>query len=72
MDDEGDLIGTSTVRGFLLLAGVATVAYLAYRYWQQLASQPKPIAHTISIPVGPPKRVPVQRSFPRAFHGYGY
>ena len=58
MDEEiqrEPLIGTSTVRGVLLLGGVATVAYLAFKYYiaveQQKAAAPAPVTIPIGVPV---------------------
>ncbi len=62
VDDE-PLIGASTVRGVLMLGGVATVAYIAFRYWQKVkAEQTNKPAHTIQIPVELPiKRAAVKK-----------
>lgn len=53
------LLGTSTLRGLLLLGGVAAVAYLAYEFWRK---QRKADA---ALPVRPRfVRVPVELPIP--------
>ncbi len=60
MDDAADepLLGTSTLRGILLLGGVAAVAFVAYQFWykQRLvdlsAPKRKPLIRVpISLPI---------------------
>ncbi len=53
--EEEPLLGTSTLRGILLLGGVAAVAYIAYQFWLQ---QRKVVA---AVPLRPRIiRVPVE------------
>ncbi len=33
---EESLLGTSTLRGILLLGGVATVSFFAWKYWSKI------------------------------------
>lgn len=57
MDDaiqDEPILGTSTLRGILLLGGVAAVAYLAYEFWykQRQAEGAAPIKkNVIRIPI---------------------
>lgn len=61
MDDENQIIGTSTIRGVVLLGGVALVAYLAFRYWMKIKASEQPAFQMpISIPVELPGRKPPQ------------
>ncbi len=57
------LLGTSTLRGILLLGGVATVAYLAYQFWYKtkknemaLPQRPKTIRIPIELPIAKPRK----------------
>lgn len=34
-EEQDELLGTSTLRGILLLGGVSVVAYLAWKYWKR-------------------------------------
>ncbi len=66
MDDlatqDEPLLGTSTLRGLLLLGGVAAVAYLAYEFWykQRAAEGSAPAKKSvvripIELPISKPK-----------------
>lgn len=56
MDESDDaLLGTSTLRGILLLGGVGVVAFLAYKFWKrQKSGEVPPRASTIRVPVNLP------------------
>jgi hypothetical protein len=51
------LVGTSAVRGVLLLGGVATVAFFAWKYWNNIraldsgGSKPAVVRIPISLPL---------------------
>lgn len=61
MDDDDALIGTSLIRGVLLIGGVATVAYLAFRYWQKIKGAELNLPpKTIQIPLGLPIKKPAK------------
>lgn len=58
MDEEEDdepILGTSTLRGILLLGGVAAVAYIAYEFWYKQRSlemsTPTPKPAVIRVPI---------------------
>lgn len=55
-DDDEPILGTSTLRGILLLGGVAAVAYVAYQFWykQRALEMSSPAKRTPVI------RVPIQ------------
>ncbi len=57
MVQEDPVLGTSTLRGVLLLGGVAAVAYLAYEFWykqRQSEGLVKAIKNTIRVPINLP------------------
>lgn len=54
---DGELVSTSTIRGVLLLGGIATVAYIGFRYWQKVkAAEVVRAPRQLSIPVNEPVR----------------
>ncbi len=61
-EEDDPLLGTSTLRGILLLGGVGVVAYIAYTFWQNQrnkeAATPqrtKIIRVPIELPITKPK-----------------
>ncbi len=55
---EDEILSTSTLRGILLLGGVASVAYLAYEFWYKqraveraLPKKPRVIRIPIELPI---------------------
>lgn len=54
IEESDPLLGTSTLRGLLLLGGVAAVAYIAYQFYKKskMAEAFAPqVARTIRVPV---------------------
>lgn len=57
--ESDPILGTSTLRGILLLGGVAAVAYIAYEFWL------KQKAFAAALPAKPQViRVPVELPIP--------
>lgn len=66
MDDaieDEPILGTSTLRGILLLGGVAAVAYIAYEFWykQRALEMGAPVRKSvvrvpISLPIVKPRK----------------
>lgn len=63
VEDEDSLLGTSTLRGILLLGGVVTVAFLAWKYWRGIkksdtsaARRPALVRIPVQLPVADPKK----------------
>ncbi len=57
IEEPDPLLGTSTLRGILLLGGVAAVAFLAYQFWykQRAIEHASPRkANLIRIPISLP------------------
>ncbi len=54
IEESEPILGTSTLRGLLLLGGVAAVAYIAYEVWRKtkaVESLAPQMSRTIRIPV---------------------
>ncbi len=63
LEDSDPLLGTSTLRGLLLLSGVAAVAYLAYEFWWKqrkadaaLPVRPRIVRVPVELPIASAKR----------------
>ncbi len=57
-EQEDSLLGTSTIRGILLLGGVAVTGFFAWKYWRNVkTSTPPPKPRIIRIPV----ELPIQQ-----------
>lgn len=64
IEESDPLLGTSTLRGLLLLGGVAAVAYIAYEVWRKtkavesaLPMQPRTIRVPVELPIPAAKNV---------------
>ncbi len=57
VEEEDSLLGTSALRGILLLGGVATISYFAWKYWNKIrtleSSAPKREA-VVRVPISLP------------------
>jgi len=47
--EDDPILGTSTLRGILLLGGVAVVAYIAYTMWKNQKAVEMSLSHTPNI-----------------------
>lgn len=63
IEEDDPILGTSTLRGILLLGGVAAVAYLAYQFWykQRAAELSSPVHRNvvripIQLPISPVRK----------------
>ncbi len=61
--DEDQLLGTSALRGILLLGGVAVVSFFAWKYWNKIKKseaatphRPLAIRVPIELPIQQPKK----------------
>ena len=55
--EDDPLLGTSTLRGILLLGGVAAVAYVAYKLWKNQKAVEMSLPRTpnvVRIPIAAP------------------
>ncbi len=60
-EDEDSLLGTSALRGILLLGGVATLGFFAWKYWRTIKISDVPhqerlIRVPVELPLPPQKK----------------
>ena len=62
IEESDPLLGTSTLRGLLLLGGVAAVAYIGYQFWRKAKAAdayaptlPRTIRVPVELPLPPVK-----------------